>query len=1174
MTVFSLSLVSMPTVQAAAAGDLIKMNGLSSVYYLGADNGRYVFPNEATYLSWYSDFNGVKVIPQSELEQYALKANVTVRPGTKLIKSPSNPLVYSVEPGGELRSIVSEANAINLYGANWAKRVIDVIDSFFTNYHIGSALTAGQYPEGSLIKSADSADVYYIDADGKARKFASEASFTGNRFSFDNVLVASTIPTTGTAIAGVETALADTSSGAGGTPNSGSGLTVSLSGDTAPSRDIPSKTTIVPFVTVNLTAASDGDVKVNGLTFTRKGTGATADFDGGYLYVGEERLTNKRSVNSADNTLVFSAMNLTIPAGMTKAVTLRMDSAASASGNHYFQLTSASAVATNGATVSGSFPIQGNVMTYSTVEAATVTIDGQDNAPTYKIGESNVTLSEFTIANNNKEKVYVNRIRLKQGGTAGDAAIANLSLTIDDQIVAEGVSMNDKYVDFMLETPVEIIKSKTLTAVVKGDIADEIGKTIILYLKDKADADITGEAYGDFYGITITNTFLVTDGDTVEIDGSEINVSFDGPAATEIKDDTTNVVLANLKIKSTNQDVNFDTLRVVLASAGASNNLPMTNLEMVDSANGASYSVSDPASSTSANLDFENILLQKGVQYNFQIRGDVQDGTNAASTFAASINFASAVANYQDSDETAVVTGDYSASTLSGKTMTVAAPAITFAKVTTSASTVAKGADGVLLYKGKITANSVDALKISRVKILETTGDLLSADFDRVYLYKVNSDGTETKLDDETSLGQAYVSFSNFTLDVAKGLSNGVYIVVRGDVKSTPAATTTTLGWSSTKSDYNVKDSDSNAVAAADITIVATAGHATTVTTEGTFTLAIDTDMTGLNNNKNVLAGTKTLLGRIKLTAAKEAANLEDLVIENVGTADADTLATLYLYDNANMTGTALASADMASNNKVLFSDVNINIPTTGSTYLYIGGMVKSIDYSSSPSADATAAAGTTIGLRVPTSSGDYTTKVTGVSTGELLTDSHSATVFTSTSTVMGAVISALGTSYADKTLSDGTKDIFSFKVTAPASTNVDYNSDALAVKLATTTFTVSTSSGINISNLRIERVGGSNGEKTAIATFGLNTFTIGFQNTYGTLSDLKIKSGETAEFVVRATIAGSSGSGDSVEVSIENAFSANVPYFHNTTDATTYTSSVYPLISGTTYVRGGTLSN
>ncbi len=332
ITILSTSMFMVPLKVGAAAqaGDLIKMSGLSSVYYLGADGKRYVFPNESTYFSWYSDFSKVVTISQSELESYPLGKNVTVRPGTKLVKITTNPNVYAVTPGGVLVLIPSETVASTLWGANWAKRVIDVSDAFFTNYTISTAtLSASAYPAGSLIKYASSADVFYIGSDGKAQKITSEAAFTANGFNWNDIVTAPTsvaTPAAGTDISAAVSTITDTSAGAGGVAyTGGTGLTVSLSGDTAPSRNVPSLSTLVPFVTVNFTASSDGPITVDNIVFTRKGTGAAADFDGGFLYSGDTILSTKRSVNTNDNTITFTALGLTIPAGATQAVTLKMN---------------------------------------------------------------------------------------------------------------------------------------------------------------------------------------------------------------------------------------------------------------------------------------------------------------------------------------------------------------------------------------------------------------------------------------------------------------------------------------------------------------------------------------------------------------------------------------------------------------------------------------------------------------------------------------------------------------------------------------------------------------------------------------------------------------------------------------------------------------------------------
>jgi len=194
---------------------LIKTNNSAAIYYLGVDGKRYVFPDEQTYFSWYRDFSEVEIISEEELSSHPLAANVTIRPGTKLIKIQTDPTVYAVEPGGTLKSIVSEENAASLWGADWATKVVDVPDSFFTNYTVCDPLTDGEYPAGTLVKAAASPNVYYYDGTDY-RIFASEAAFKGNRFSWDNIqTVPDTITITagGDTIAGEEGDITDTSGG-------------------------------------------------------------------------------------------------------------------------------------------------------------------------------------------------------------------------------------------------------------------------------------------------------------------------------------------------------------------------------------------------------------------------------------------------------------------------------------------------------------------------------------------------------------------------------------------------------------------------------------------------------------------------------------------------------------------------------------------------------------------------------------------------------------------------------------------------------------------------------------------------------------------------------------------------------------------------------------------------
>jgi len=122
------------------AGDLIRGETFTAVYYLGADGLRYVFPNDKTYFTWYSNFNDVRWISDSDLARIQIGGNVTYKPGVKMIKINSDPKTYAIADGGVLRHVASETIAIDLYGSAWNKMIDDVPDGFFSNYSIGSAL--------------------------------------------------------------------------------------------------------------------------------------------------------------------------------------------------------------------------------------------------------------------------------------------------------------------------------------------------------------------------------------------------------------------------------------------------------------------------------------------------------------------------------------------------------------------------------------------------------------------------------------------------------------------------------------------------------------------------------------------------------------------------------------------------------------------------------------------------------------------------------------------------------------------------------------------------------------------------------------------------------------------------------------------------------------------------
>src|SRR3989344_2916229 len=166
--IWSVGLLATPlAVGAAVSGDLIKLQcatgaGVSdpckAVYYLGADGKRYVFPNEKTYKTWYSDFSGVKVITDIELANIPIGGNVTYKPGVKMVKITTSLKVYAVAKNGTLRWVTSEAVATALYGSDCNKKIDDVPDAFFA----GNYCTKDSSPT-CTVSSSDITDASQFD---------------------------------------------------------------------------------------------------------------------------------------------------------------------------------------------------------------------------------------------------------------------------------------------------------------------------------------------------------------------------------------------------------------------------------------------------------------------------------------------------------------------------------------------------------------------------------------------------------------------------------------------------------------------------------------------------------------------------------------------------------------------------------------------------------------------------------------------------------------------------------------------------------------------------------------------------------------------------------------------------------------------------------------------------
>jgi hypothetical protein len=738
-------LLALPGAASAAtivAGDLVKSPTASDVYYYAADGKRYVFPNEKTYKSWYADFSTVKTISGAELAALPLGANVTIRPGTKLVKITTDPKVYAVAPNGTLRWIETEAIAIALYGSNWAQRVVDVPDGYFVNYTVGASVSSAVHPDGTVIMYAGSSDMFVVWG-GQKRKLVGDA-FMMNGYQMSDVIVTTASYPNGTDVTGREGVLANTvNPGSVTGPVVGGTLMVSLASDTPAGMTLPKNAASAQLAKFNLMAGS-GNVVVTGLRFHRVGIGATTDLSNVYLYDGNgNRLTTGRTVNSTTNNVEFNSLNLNVAAGQTMSVVLVGDlsSPSSTGGQHSFELVdAASVVVTGGSTVSGSFPVRGNVFTVGTSSAGTITVERGNTLSNPNIGAAEAEISSFKLTSSLHD-IEVRRVTLLSAGSVSNSDLSDFKLYQGTTLVATAATMSGDKIVLNFVPPYVITNGTSRIFTLKAKVAGRSARTIRTYVEYSTDVYAIDRTYNTGAAVTISSydgdsgsasSCTGTEESCVTTQGGQLTVTFNGPTAQNISRGAQDVVLYRFSLASPESNLEIRNLRFKIASTnsgrvrGSSNTDYFTDIKVKNMANGQTLMGPTSLGSGTITTDSGTITLsdsfniQMGQILDLAITADLSNSedadrnffTNGTSTYQVTLGSSGVI--FGSSDIRITDTGEYLATnkivpntSIVGNTMTVKPSSLALAMVSNpSSGTVVKNASNVPVAGFSFTAGS------------------------------------------------------------------------------------------------------------------------------------------------------------------------------------------------------------------------------------------------------------------------------------------------------------------------------------------------------------------------------------------------------------------------------------------------------------------------------------
>lgn len=480
---------------AASPGDRIKSSSLSAVYFYGYDGTRSTYPNLKTYETWHNGFDGVKTVSDSELSSLQLSGNVVYRPGSRWIKVDTAYETYAVSTNGSIHWIETEDVAVGYDGASWNTNIDDVPDTFFVDYNVGASLMAATAFDGMMYM--DGTDHYV--AWGGEKRLVSAAGMSANAMDSDFFLQGAGIDdlalTAGADVTALVCDLVDASQTGcttAVTPVAGS-LTVSASSSTPAGATLPGGANSVEVFSFNVQAGSDATV-LNSVTASMVGVGTTANVTAAYLYDGNTRLTDARTVNSSTRQITFGSLALSLAAGQSKTLTVRIEVASTqvVGDQIVFAIDSASAVSSTG-TVAGSFPITGNAFSVASADAGTVTVTKSGSISSPAIGTNDAKIGKFQIAAAS-EAASLEEITLKVDNAADHS---DFKLWDDSVLLATGTYVGKKLVTFDLSaSPFAIVDGGSNVFTLTADVGGDAGQVVGVYVDNAADVVATGAKYG------------------------------------------------------------------------------------------------------------------------------------------------------------------------------------------------------------------------------------------------------------------------------------------------------------------------------------------------------------------------------------------------------------------------------------------------------------------------------------------------------------------------------------------------------------------------------------------------------------------------------------------------------------------------------------------------------
>jgi len=753
-------------------------------------------------------------------------------------------------------------------------------------------------------------------------------------------------------------------------PPTEAGLTVTLDSDT-PAADVIATGANGNFTKFTLAAGSEGDVSVSKISVTRTGLTSNSDLEN-IKVIEVDTGVHRGSIgtlNVNNKALLTFAPALVIKAGTSPSFFIRAGfiTGATASRTAALGIASADDIVSNASAVNGNFPVTGNLMEVISITVAGVSVaqDGAITDSTPDVGDTDVSVLNFRVVNDNVEPVTISQITALKVGTSDASDTENLEL-IDVSgggvVLGTAANWDGEGKASWSNLNIKLAKGKTGRFKIRLDVIDGPSLTVNADITDGSDVllAVTGDTFGFFITATSANTDWASAARNGRgaaeqtINSGALNVSKSPSsvatgsvsAGSEINVATFDFDSRGEQIKITAITINF--VRGTLTCA------ELTSFAIYDENDVIVAGPGDCASDALALTD--TFITEVGV-HPYTVKGKIADAVSTLDTLRIDLDDPSssitATGMTSNNSITPTPTSD-----VQGNTQTIAAGSMVVRTLAEpSAKTIAVGSSDLIFATASLDAAiSGEDVQIPALSVLDTTGadgdaddidnleiwaDLTSANSSRGDIYETRVSDAQQPTGAVGADITTAITLSQ-TVTVAKGTFTKIAIIA--DL-ATGATTTGTPTHTFTFSAATANGASTGSSITATFT---GAGQALTVGTGGVLTVTADASqpVASLLLGKHVGShvGEQTI-AVFRLAAS----NVEDLDLDDItiNVSNGTAVDTFFFYSSSRSDGQltslpiqtaspAVIGTTTDATARVDFADGTVTIPANGNVKITV----------------------------------------------------------------------------------------------------------------------------------------------------------------------------------------------------------------------------------------------